>query len=154
MATMARETAGALVSMLFPAPCRICAGPSRLELDRCPFVKNASIRSSGPPCGCCDDNQAELTAKRLKRRPRASLGPGLLVRTRERWLAVRGAYEMRRGAQVDNMRVLLIDDVFTTGATLDACARALKRAGAKSAPGLAQKTKTHRTPDASNGVGN
>jgi competence protein ComFC len=126
-------------------------------------------------------NQAELIAKPLARRLNMSLGPYLLVRTkprparlllsrRERWLTVRGAYEMRKGAQVDNLRVLLIDDVFTTGATLDACARALKRAGAKSvtgltvaraimqtgpiAPGLAQKATTRGTRDASKEVGN
>lgn len=92
-------------------------------------------------------NQAELIARPLARRLRLPLGPYLLVRTkprparlllsrRERWLTVHGAYEMRKGAQVDNLRVLLIDDVFTTGATLDACARALKKAGAKSVVGL------------------
>jgi competence protein ComFC len=92
-------------------------------------------------------NQAELIAKPLARRLHLPLGPYLLVRTkprparlllsrRERWLTVGGAYETRKGTQVDNLRVLLIDDVFTTGATLDACARALKRAGAKSVIGL------------------
>jgi ComF family protein len=121
-------------------------------------------------------NQAELIAKPLARRLHLPLGSYLLVRTkprpsrlllsrRERWLTVRGAYETRKQAQVDNLRVLLIDDVFTTGATLDACARALKKAGAKTvigltvaramsqtgpgAPGLGQKTTTLRAQPAS-----
>ena len=121
-------------------------------------------------------NQAKLIAKPLARKMRLPLGPYLLVRTkprparlllsrRERWSTVRGAYEMRTGAQVDNLCVLLVDDVFTTGATLDACARALQRAGAKSvvaltvarailqsgpvAPGVTQKTTTRGTHDAS-----
>lgn len=92
-------------------------------------------------------NQAELIAKPLARWMQLPLGPYLLVRTkprpprlllsrRERWLTVRGAYEIRKGTRVDNLRILLIDDVFTTGATLDACSRALKRAGAKSVVGL------------------
>lgn len=92
-------------------------------------------------------NQAELIAKPLAQLLRVPLRPYLLVRTRprpnrlqlsrrERWLTVRGAYEMRQQERVDNLRVLLIDDVFTTGATLDACARALTKAGAKSVVGL------------------
>jgi ComF family protein len=92
-------------------------------------------------------NQAELLAKPLAKRLRLPCQPVLLVRTRprpdkrllsfdERWASVRGAFATRPGTQVDNRRVLLVDDVLTTGATLDACARALREAGAKSVIGL------------------
>jgi len=59
-----------------------------------------------------------------------------LLRNEERWEAVRGAFAMRKGSRVDNLRILLLDDVMTTGATLDACSRALREAGAKSVVGL------------------
>ena len=92
-------------------------------------------------------NQAELIAKPLARLLRIPFCSYLLVRTRprpnqlrltrrERWETVRGAYATHKTAQVDNLRVLLLDDVFTTGATLDACSRALKGAGAARVVGL------------------
>jgi len=43
---------------------------------------------------------------------------------------MRGAFAMRHGAQLDGERVILVDDVFTTGATTSACAQALLAAGA------------------------
>lgn len=92
-------------------------------------------------------NQAALLSKPLAKRLRLPHKAVLLMRTRarpdkrilsleERWESVRGAFATRPGSQVDNLRVLLVDDVLTTGATLDACARALREAGAKSVIGL------------------
>jgi ComF family protein len=91
-------------------------------------------------------NQAEVIARPLARtlglplrrilvrkKPRP---PKLLLSRRERWESVRGAFATRPGANVDNLRVLLLDDVCTTGATLDSCSRTLKLAGAKSVVGL------------------
>ena len=92
-------------------------------------------------------NQVELFARPLAKRLELPFRPVLLMRTRprpekhllhheERWEAVRGAFAMKREGRVDNLRVLLLDDVMTTGATLDACARALREAGASSVLGL------------------
>ena len=86
-------------------------------------------------------NQAELIARSLAKQMNLPCRTDLLVRTqprpeklrltlRERWHSVRNAFDTREGRQVDKLRVLLLDDVLTTGATLDACSRALREAGA------------------------
>ena len=53
----------------------------------------------------------------------------------QRWENVERAFEARPQS-FDGARVLLVDDLFTTGATLSACANAVSSAGAKSVMGL------------------
>ena len=48
----------------------------------------------------------------------------------ERMENLHGAFRLRKMAHVRGLRVLLIDDVLTTGSTLSECARVLKAAGA------------------------
>ncbi|MCH8148534.1 MAG: ComF family protein [Planctomycetes bacterium] len=44
---------------------------------------------------------------------------------------VKGAFRVRRGFKMTSAKLLLVDDVRTTGATLAECARVLRRGGAK-----------------------
>lgn len=88
-------------------------------------------------------NQAAVLARLMARQTDAVMVPDALIRTRrtatqtrlsrsERRRNVRGAFAVRRsrGSLVAGRSVLLVDDVMTTGATVSACARALRRAGA------------------------
>ena len=87
-------------------------------------------------------NQAAVLARLLARRVGLPVWPVLrrvrytekqaaLART-QRLENLRGALASVRRWPVDSVHLLLIDDVFTTGATVDECARVLRRAGAAS----------------------
>jgi len=92
-------------------------------------------------------NQSSLLAQKLGKLADLPVVEGLLLRLRDtpaqariatagvRRRNVAEAFTCRDG-QLQGEKVLLIDDVCTTGATLDACAVALKKAGASSVWGL------------------
>ena len=64
----------------------------------------------------------------------------------ERFSNVREAFALRRGARVSGQVIVLVDDVSTTGATLDACARVLLAAGAKEVRALTAARAASRLP--------
>jgi ComF family protein len=89
-------------------------------------------------------NQAAEIARPMARRTGLKYRPDALVRARDtgtqggkssrgRRVNVKGAFRVpdQRKGQIQDRRVLLIDDVLTTGATAEACAKALLAAGAR-----------------------
>jgi ComF family protein len=67
--------------------------------------------------------------KRLIRRVRPTCTQTVLSRA-EREENVRNAFAMRRGQRLNGERIVLLDDVLTTGATTSACANVLRAGGA------------------------
>jgi ComF family protein len=85
-------------------------------------------------------NQADILAREIGKkwnvpvrnviRRKKATRPQAGLTNAKRRLNMSGAFRIPRGRSLAGMRVLLVDDVVTTGATASACARVLKRAGA------------------------
>jgi len=73
-------------------------------------------------------NELKLAAGVLSRRRTTESQTGLSDQQRRQ--NVRGAFVVASPSEVAGEDVLLVDDVFTTGATVSECARVLRRAGA------------------------
>ena len=75
-------------------------------------------------------NKLGTTAVPTLKKIRATTAQSALKDPAERRANVMGVYELAAGADVKDKRILLVDDVITTGSTLSECARILRTAGA------------------------
>jgi ComF family protein len=82
------------------------------------LLAQAIRAAGGPPVA------ADWLVRRRRTPSQGVLGPAARARN------VRGAFALRHGRSVKGKRVVLVDDVMTTGATAEECARVLRRAGA------------------------
>jgi ComF family protein len=80
-----------------------------------------AVRGAGGP-----EVAADWLVRRRRTPAQGHLGPAARLRN------VHGAFAMRARCSVAGKHVVIIDDVMTTGATVEECARVLKRAGALS----------------------
>ncbi len=88
-------------------------------------------------------NQASVLAKILSDETKIKLDESSLIRTihtpihragmddKARELTVKNAFEVKRANFIKDKKILLTDDVFTSGATASACAKVLKKSGAE-----------------------
>jgi ComF family protein len=88
------------------------------EFNQAEQLSQALSRAVGRPVWC----------RQLRRVKETSTQTRLDKETRR--ANVRDAFAVRDGAVFAGQRVVLVDDVFTTGATLDSCARMLRQEGA------------------------
>ncbi|MET0754012.1 MAG: ComF family protein [Pyrinomonadaceae bacterium] len=87
-------------------------------------------------------NQASILAAHLAKHTKINLDELSLIRTihtpmhraamdrKARELTVKNAFEVKRPRMIEDKTILLIDDVFTSGATVSNCAKILKKKGA------------------------
>lgn len=86
-------------------------------------------------------NQSMILARALGKKHQVSVDFSLLKRhkltltqtgldKKEREKNIRGAFEVSDPGQIKSKSIVLVDDVYTTGATINECAKTLKKAGA------------------------
>ncbi len=86
-------------------------------------------------------NQSNIIAKKVSSYYHIPYEPNLLFRIKEnipqsilsrkeRINNIKGAFIVKKKNKIENKNIILVDDVFTTGSTVNECAKALKEAGA------------------------
>ncbi len=92
-------------------------------------------------------NQSEVLARKLSRATGIPVAADTLARSRatkpqftlnkqERALNIKDSFQVKNRAWLQGAKVLVIDDICTTGSTINECARILKQAGAEEVYGL------------------
>ncbi len=112
--------AGIRADVVIPAPLHWRRRLSR-EFNQAALIARGLAAAIGIPCRPSWMRRTKATA--------AQTG----LTDEDRYRNMRGAFRVAPTAKLRGRRVLLVDDVMTTGSTLAACARAVKRAGAESA---------------------
>ncbi|MDH3972875.1 MAG: ComF family protein [Deltaproteobacteria bacterium] len=74
----------------------------------------------------CSKKRSSFLLERIRDTP-----PQVGMKRARRLENVKNAFAVRKGASVEGKSILLVDDVYTTGATVMECSRVLKKAGAK-----------------------
>ena len=115
------------------------------HFDVTPYDVITAVPSDGRALRSRGYNQAELLARAVARQASLPYRASLLrirhvsqthLRRSQRLEAVKDNFVCHRPQCVAGKRVLIVDDVMTTGATMNECARMLKNAGAKQVWGL------------------
>jgi len=87
-------------------------------------------------------NQAELITKEIAKKLDIKMQYGNLIKIKdtkkqsslnksERKENIKGAFEIKNAELVNNKKIILFDDIYTTGNTVNECSKILKKAGAK-----------------------
>ena len=85
-------------------------------------------------------NQTELIAKKIAKNLNIGYGKNILLKTRnnktqstlnesDRFENVKNVFDIKNNDFIKNKNVILFDDIVTTGATIDACSKVLKKNG-------------------------
>jgi competence protein ComFC len=93
-------------------------------------------------------NQSEEIVKELSKNLGLPLATDALIKEKdtfsqmelskeERVKNIKGVFAVKNNEAIKNKKILLVDDVYTTGATMEECARILKKAGAREVWGIA-----------------
>ncbi|MEK9153493.1 MAG: phosphoribosyltransferase family protein [Patescibacteria group bacterium] len=99
-------------------------------------------------------NQAKVIAGELASVLPMALNTNCLIKTKktpsqvglslaQRQANIRGVFSVKNAEQIAGKKIFLVDDVFTTGATMGECARILKQARAKSIWGITLAREPH-----------